>query len=222
MRYGKSTVNRSYSRKALAERIEWILANRDISARRLGRTAHISESAIGQFLRRSKLDPDVDVSLGTLAAIANAADVSFGWLVTGAGAPDELYPAAATPEVLAALALARADGVRDDILHDWYAQFEPRGMLRASEVLQEIQAYVARWQADRVKHKAEEATDVTLVDVVRRWPTRWSRRAFDYAEGDADPPRTWEGWVNAMKGWQRLAERETPADAARLRQAKNG
>jgi transcriptional regulator with XRE-family HTH domain len=212
---------RTYSRRALAERIEWILAHRDISARRLGRSAQISESAIGQFLRRSKLDPEVDVSLGTLAAIANAAGVSFGWLVTGAGSPEDLYPPEAPPEVLAALTLARADGVREDVLHDWYAQYDSRASRRASEVFQDIQAYVARWQTERVRHKADEATDVTLVDVVRRWPTRWSRRAFDFAEGDADPPRTWDGWVTAMTSWERLAEREAPAEAARLRAAKN-
>lgn len=215
-------MQRSYSRRALAERIEWILENRDISARRLGRTANISESAIGQYLRRSKLDPDVDVSLGTLASIANAADVSFGWLVTGAGSPEEVIPAEAPPEVLAAVALARADGIREDVLHDWYAQFRSRPLVRASEVWQEIQAYVAKWQADRVKHKPDDADDVTLVDVVRRWPTRWSRRAFDYAEGDADPPRTWDGWINAMKGWQRLAEREATPEAGRTRAAKDG
>ncbi len=136
----------SYSRKALAERIEWILAQRALSARRLGRTAKMSESAIGQFLRRSKLDPEVDISLGTLAAIAEAGRVSFSWLVTGLGAPEDVHPADAPPEVLAALILGRADGAGEAALRAWYAQFRPESPLRASEIFRDLEAYVARFQ----------------------------------------------------------------------------
>lgn len=53
------------------------------SARYLSKSAGLSDAHISLLIRRLDQKPDADVEVGTLLAIAEAAKVSFAWLVTG-------------------------------------------------------------------------------------------------------------------------------------------
>lgn len=74
----------------LMERIDWILAARQVSARDLSRQAGLSHSTIGGIRIRAEKLPtgkDPNVATETLKAIAQAGGVDFNWLATGEGAP---------------------------------------------------------------------------------------------------------------------------------------
>lgn len=80
----------------LADRIEEILRLRGITQRELARRAGLAtEQHINTILRRLRANPDADIERETLAAIARGGGVSFIWLATGKGRPDDIDPAPA-------------------------------------------------------------------------------------------------------------------------------
>lgn len=78
----------------LAERLALVLERTGWSQRELSRRAGLTEVHVGQVLRRAKAKgADAAVESSTLEAIAKAADVSYEWLATGTGAPEDRAPA---------------------------------------------------------------------------------------------------------------------------------
>lgn len=76
--------------KTLADRIRWILANRDLGQRELARNAGLKDPHVAVILHRLEKDPGRQIEADTLAAIARAGRVSIRWLATGQGSPDEI------------------------------------------------------------------------------------------------------------------------------------
>ena len=74
--------------KSVADRILWILAQRNISQRELARKAGLRDAHIGVIVSRSRKNPEANIENDTLAAIARGGDVSLRWLATGEGSPD--------------------------------------------------------------------------------------------------------------------------------------
>lgn len=80
------------SRVTLAHRIETLLERTGWSARKLSLNAGLSASHVGTILTKSRADPDYSVERKTIEAIALAAGVSPGWLLTGEGeAPSSAF-----------------------------------------------------------------------------------------------------------------------------------
>lgn len=65
----------------IANRLRGLLIKR--SARDLSKAAGLSDAHISLLIRRLDQNPNADVEVGTLLAIAQTADVSFSWLATG-------------------------------------------------------------------------------------------------------------------------------------------
>ncbi|MBL8684398.1 MAG: helix-turn-helix transcriptional regulator [Myxococcales bacterium] len=78
--------------ETLADRIQWVLKHRDVSATALSTKAGLAPGHVGHLLHGRVKNPQRD----TLAAIAGAADVSMAWLVDGVGEPEPARPS--TPE----------------------------------------------------------------------------------------------------------------------------
>jgi len=188
----------------VAARIEQRLNELQMGARQVARHAQIGESTIGQFLRRSRQDPNADISMHTLEAIARATHTSLLWLLTGHGSPEEVFIPGVREVVVSAMELMRTDGIDEDALFDWFTGFRDNGE-SALELAQAIQRFLPRWKQERARHEPEEATNVTLVDIARRWPTRWHPRAYDLAENDSNPGNTWAQWKRIMQVWDRHA-----------------
>lgn len=72
----------------MADRILWILAQRNISQRELARRAGLRDAHIGVIVSRSRKNPEANIENDTLAAIARGGEVSLRWLATGEGSPD--------------------------------------------------------------------------------------------------------------------------------------
>lgn len=69
----------------LADRVQWILEHRGVSARGLSLAAGLSQSHVGQIVRgqiKGQVSPDV------LSSIARAGQVDLVWLLTGEGEPE--------------------------------------------------------------------------------------------------------------------------------------
>ena len=75
--------------ETLAARIEAVLARLGVSARELSRRAGLHETQVSLVLSRLKKNPDSEVSVPTMRAIARGAGVSEAWLLTGRGSPDD-------------------------------------------------------------------------------------------------------------------------------------
>jgi len=82
----------------IGDRLEEILKLRGWSQRQLGREAGIAEQHIGILIARFAKDPEAEIELSTLRAIARAARVDLSWLIEGRGAPEGDAPAPATTE----------------------------------------------------------------------------------------------------------------------------
>ena len=74
--------------ETVGARIESILERQGISARELSRRAGLGETQVGMVIARYRKNPNAEVTLVTLQAIARAANVSPAWLLTGDGSPD--------------------------------------------------------------------------------------------------------------------------------------
>lgn len=73
----------------LESRILWVVEHRaDGNQRELSRKAGLSEGYVGSLLTRLRKKPGAQVEGDSLAALARAANVSIGWLITGSGSPD--------------------------------------------------------------------------------------------------------------------------------------
>ena len=90
----------------IAKRIRGQMGALDLSARGLSLRAGLSERHVGKILERGGGGVEVD----TLMKIATALGVSVGWLLTGAGAPDDATPANDARE---APTMGRRDGFDD-------------------------------------------------------------------------------------------------------------
>lgn len=71
----------------IADRIRWILEQRELSARALSKKAGLAEGHVGLILRGTVGD---GVAASTLNKIAIAGDVNPHWLITGEGAREPL------------------------------------------------------------------------------------------------------------------------------------
>jgi len=195
----------------LSSRLHWIVENRGMSMRQLGLAGDVSASLVSTFLRRSRLDPNADIGIRTLQKLAAAADVSLVWLATGEGTPDDCHgsPLRGAPKLAAALHMARVEGSPEEALWDAHTYLAGESNLTADEYWTEVRSFLRRWKTERARFKPADARDVTLEDIKRRWPTRWSTRAYELAASDPNPPGTWDGWLHVMRGWQRQAQRTT-------------
>jgi transcriptional regulator with XRE-family HTH domain len=75
----------------VGQRIEWVLQHKGISARELARRSDLAGAIVSNLLKTLREDPDA-VTLRTLRQIAQGADVSFTWLVTGEEAGGVVVP----------------------------------------------------------------------------------------------------------------------------------
>ncbi len=153
----------------LADRIDWLLEDLDVSARELARRAGLHESHVWVMVSRLRSRPESAPSTETVDAIARAAEVSFEWLATGRGAPRAKH--AITEPRLSELA-------------DW-----PAVLAHASKAHPELPP-VAFTQAGRmVLAEPGQALDVDfVVDLARAWYRRAAReelRRADNADADA-------------------------------------
>lgn len=76
--------------RTLPERIRWILETRHLSQSALSLKAGLSRSHVDGIIEKFEANPDAEVQLNTLKAIARAGEVSWKWLVTGIGSPTDL------------------------------------------------------------------------------------------------------------------------------------
>lgn len=76
--------------ETLLSRLEWVLVQRDMSARQLSLQSGLSHAAVATMIRTLKADPEAAkrVEIGTLHKLARAAGVDPTWLQTGAGTPE--------------------------------------------------------------------------------------------------------------------------------------
>jgi transcriptional regulator with XRE-family HTH domain len=197
---------RDFDQKALIDRIEAKMRERNWSGRELGRRAGISETAISQFQRRARggARGEVNLSVPTLQAIAHALEVNFNWLITGEGS-SKVVPPDLSPWTLAAMEFARANGLTDEQINDWYGQTPDSNTMHPAAAWDSIQKHLGRWAGDRPQHKPSNATDVTLIDIARRWPRRWLPRTFEIAQASQNHPTAWSEWEHAMDSWQQLS-----------------
>ncbi len=82
--------------EGIADRIIWILKERDLTESELSRRAGKARSHVGLLLTKLRSDPGA-VELKTLAGIAQAGEVKLCWLICGDGKPDEAAPFASAP-----------------------------------------------------------------------------------------------------------------------------
>jgi transcriptional regulator with XRE-family HTH domain len=94
--------------ETVADRLEKARKDLGISGRELSRRAGFAaESQYGVTLGRLKKNPESEVSLPVLKAIARGLGVSLSWLLTGEGKPtDQAPPDEGAPEVAAPSAAA--------------------------------------------------------------------------------------------------------------------
>lgn len=76
--------------ESIGDRIEQVQQRLGISYREWARRAGLGETQISVMVRRYRENPDREVTVPTLKAIASAVGVSLQWLLTGAGTPDSL------------------------------------------------------------------------------------------------------------------------------------
>lgn len=67
----------------ISARLRGLLLKREMSARFLSKAAGLADAHLSILMRRLDQNPDAEVEVGTLIALADAAKVSFAWLVTG-------------------------------------------------------------------------------------------------------------------------------------------
>jgi transcriptional regulator with XRE-family HTH domain len=103
----------------IAERIELIMRQQNLSARELGRRAGLKGSAVSNTIAALKQDPGA-VTLRTLMGIAEAANVPLSWLVTGEEVPNASTPASSSRDEAARL--ARAEGVWEEAIRSVLAE----------------------------------------------------------------------------------------------------
>ncbi|HOU92942.1 MAG TPA: hypothetical protein PLU22_17935, partial [Polyangiaceae bacterium] len=73
----------------LADRLEWIVANRDfVSLRRLSMAAGLSHSTLSNAVKREREGGEANLAMTSLAAVAKVARVPVDWLVNGGPPPD--------------------------------------------------------------------------------------------------------------------------------------
>lgn len=73
---------------SVGDRIEQLLKSKDISARELARRSGLGETQVSVLVTRFRKNPHTHVTIETLRAIAQGANVSLAWLTTGEGSPD--------------------------------------------------------------------------------------------------------------------------------------
>ena len=83
--------------ETIGDRISQILSRRGISARELGRRAGLAEQHISLLIGRYRKNPQTHTEVSTLQAVARGAGVSFNWLATGNGSPDDHDESAPSP-----------------------------------------------------------------------------------------------------------------------------
>lgn len=73
----------------IANRLLWAVEKRaGGNQRELSRKAGLSESYLGTLLTRLRKKADAQIEVASMLAIAQAANVSISWLLTGYGTPD--------------------------------------------------------------------------------------------------------------------------------------
>lgn len=72
----------------IGDRIEEAREARGWSQRELARQSGMAEAAVGVIVTRFKKNPNADIELGTLKAIAAAAGVNLLWMIEGVGPRD--------------------------------------------------------------------------------------------------------------------------------------
>ncbi|HEU4406398.1 MAG TPA: helix-turn-helix transcriptional regulator [Polyangiaceae bacterium] len=83
----------------LAERIDWILGARNLSARELAKNAGLSHTYIGLLLKGERGDQN-GLTSSSARKIADAAGVDLNWLITGEGEPEPGVSAGGDPPAL--------------------------------------------------------------------------------------------------------------------------
>lgn len=78
--------------ETVADRLRWVLEHRGLTARGLSLAAGMSSNAVQKIFERGG-----SANAATLAALASAAKVSFAWLATGRGTPDDRDDVAQAP-----------------------------------------------------------------------------------------------------------------------------
>lgn len=76
--------------ETVGTRIEQILQRMGISARELARRADLGETQVSVLINRFRKNPNTQVTVETLRAIAKGASVSEHWLITGRGDPSRV------------------------------------------------------------------------------------------------------------------------------------
>jgi hypothetical protein len=72
---------------SVADRIQWVIDHLNISARELSRRAGLQETQVGVVIARYRRNPNAEVTVPVLNAIAKGGGVSAAWLITGRGSP---------------------------------------------------------------------------------------------------------------------------------------
>ena len=73
---------------SLLDRMEQVLSRRGFSAREWARRSGLAEQHVSTILMRLRKNPDANIGLPTVEALANGANVSAAWLASGSGSPD--------------------------------------------------------------------------------------------------------------------------------------
>ena len=108
----------------LLERLEHLLALRAVSARELARRSNLAEQHVSTIITRLRKNPQTNVGLPTLQAIARGGGVSLNWLLTGAGTPesaDRDEPSTSTAALGHVPIASNAQGWTDVLLLDQLA-----------------------------------------------------------------------------------------------------
>jgi transcriptional regulator with XRE-family HTH domain len=185
----------------LADRVRWILENRDFRSQRdLSLKAGLSESHVGLLARG---DLGKKTASETLEKIARAANVSFHWLSTGEGSPDQvaLVPDSEEPFYGNAPGWTEAEKKAIDENRDvprW--AFEKsrrhRGLTPPNPVTVEFvleQALLAwKWTPDAEKIERERKKIEAQAQALRTRhenKLRKQKLALEKAENDAAPPK---------------------------------
>lgn len=128
----------------LADRIRWILAKREWTARELSRRAGLQETHISSILRRLDADPEYSIALSTAVSIADASDISIEWLAKGEGPAETTSGSRLDPYPLRqrAIRAARELALSEEAIASVLAEDVPDGSSKSP-----------RWWFDRIAAK---------------------------------------------------------------------
>lgn len=149
--------------------MQWVLDTvrvdgEPLTPNRWSRLAGKTRQHVATMLSRMRSHPDSSVTTETIKALANAAGVNAGWLLTGSGSPyDE--DGDDSPQVLTdAVRFARANGISEEVIAEYRRTHRADGFEGATpeDLYLEMKAISRQKMRGAIDRDAAEELDAEL------------------------------------------------------------